>query len=97
MTADRLLIQAVTEEGEHRSRGGIVIPATAEVSRRLEWGEVSMVGPTVRSVEAGDSVLFAPESAFEVEIRGDIYVILREGDVQAVATVAPEEALGLYL
>ncbi|MCE7884059.1 MAG: co-chaperone GroES [Actinobacteria bacterium ATB1] len=97
MTADRLLVEVQTEEGERKSRGGILIPATADVSRRLEWGEVVITGPTVRSIEVGDSVLFAPDSAYEVEIRGDLYVILREPDVQAVAASAPEDSPGLYL
>ncbi len=97
MTGDRLLVEVQTEEGERKSRGGILIPATADVSRRLEWGEVVMTGPTVRSIEPGDSVLFAPDSAYEVEIRGDLYVILREPDIQALAAAAQEDTPGLYL
>ena len=47
------------------------------------WAEVNQVGPSVRSVEAGDRVLFAPDAGFEVEIRGDEYLILRESDTPA--------------
>ena len=35
-------------EGERRSRAGILIPATAQVSRRLAWAEAVAVGPHVR-------------------------------------------------
>ena len=61
MIADRLLVVPSKEAGERKSRAGILIPATADVSRRLVWAEVAAVGPTVRTVEAGDAVLFSPE------------------------------------
>ena len=97
MTADRLLCQPSTEAGERKSRSGILIPATANVDRRLVWAEVIQVGPTVRNVEAGDNVLFAPDTGFEVEIRGDEYLILRERDVHAVASDRDGGQTGLYL
>jgi chaperonin GroES len=55
------------------------------------------VGPTVRNVEDGDLVLFAPDTGFEVEIRGDEYLLLRERDVHAVASSRSEGQTGLYL
>jgi chaperonin GroES len=85
------------EAGERKSRAGILIPATANVNRRLVWGEVVAAGPTVRTVEPGDQVLFSPESGFEVEIRGEEYLILRERDVHAVASSRTEGQSGLYL
>lgn len=97
MTADRLLCQPDTEAGERKSRSGILIPATANVDRRLVWAEVIQVGPTVRNVESGDRVLFAPDAGFEVEIRGDDYLILRERDVHAVASEREGGQTGLYL
>jgi chaperonin GroES len=97
MTADRLLVQPSKEVGERKSRSGIVIPATANVDRRLGWAEVVAVGPTVRNVEEGDLVLFAPDAGYEVEIRRDEYLILRERDVHAVASSRSEGQTGLYL
>ena len=97
MTADRLLVTPSTEAGERKSRAGILIPATANQSRRLFWGDVVAAGPTVRSIEQGDRVLFSPDSGFEVEIRGDEYLILRERDVHAVASKRDEGQSGLYL
>jgi chaperonin GroES len=97
MTADRLLVVPSAEVGERKSRTGIVIPATADVSRRLAWAKVVAVGPTVRNVEDDDMVLFAPDAGFEVEIRGDEYLILRERDVHAVASSRSEGQTGLYL
>jgi chaperonin GroES len=97
MTADRLLLMPVDDGGDRKSRGGILIPATANVNRRLVWAEVVTAGPTVRNVEEGDRVLFAPDAGFEVEIRGEEYLILRERDVHAVASSREDGQTGLYL
>jgi chaperonin GroES len=97
MTADRILVRPSEEIGERKSRTGILIPATANVDRRLVWAEVVAVGPTVRHVEESDRVLFAPDAGYEVEIRADEYLILRERDVHAVASARAEGQTGLYL
>jgi chaperonin GroES len=98
MLADRLLVQIPTAEGERTTKGGLLIPATAQVSKRLAWAEVVAVGPNVRTVEAGDQVLFNPEDRFEVDVQGDDYLILRERDIHAVASPRLEGgSTGLYL
>lgn len=97
MTADRLLLMPTDDGGDRKSRGGILIPATANLNRRLVWAEVVAAGPTVRNVEEGDRVLFAPDAGFEVEIRGEEYLILRERDVHAVASAKDDGQTGLYL
>ena len=98
MTADRLLVLPSDDVGDRKSRGGILIPATANLNRRLAWAEVVAVGPTVRNLEEGDQVLFAPDAGFEVEIRGEEYLILRERDIHAVASIDDDGAqTGLYL
>lgn len=98
MLNDRILVQMGDADGERRSSGGILIPATAQMSKRLTWAEVIAVGPNVRSMEAGDQVLFNPEDRYEVEVRGDDYIILRERDIHAVAASRlAEGSTGLYL
>jgi chaperonin GroES len=97
MTADRILVRPSEEVGERRSRSGIVIPATAAQNRRLGWAKVVAVGPTVRNVGDDDLVLFAPDTGFEVEIRGEEYLLLRERDVHATASGRSEGQTGLYL
>ena len=97
MLNDRILVR-LTAEGERQSSGGILIPATAELKKRLIWAEVCATGPNVRTMEIGDQVLFSPEDRYEVEVRGDDYVILRERDIHAVAAKRLEESsTGLYL
>jgi chaperonin GroES len=97
MLHDRVLVREPRDEGERRSSGGILIPATAQVSKRLIWAEVLAVGNHVRAVQTGDRVLFSPEDRFEVEIAGDDYLLLRERDLHAVAAERNEENTGLYL
>jgi chaperonin GroES len=97
MLNDRILVK-LTAEGERKSSGGILIPATAEMKKRLVWAEVVAQGPNVRTMEPGDHVLFSPEDRYEVEVRGDDYIILRERDIHAVAATRLEESsTGLYL
>ena len=98
MLNDRILVKLEASEGERRSTGGILIPATAQMGKRLAWAEVVAVGPNVRAMEPADQVLFNPEDRYEVEVRGDDYIILRERDIHAVAAPRLEESnTGLYL
>ena len=97
MLSDRVMVQIPRNEGERRSRSGILIPATADVSRRLTWAEVVAIGPHVRSIKQGDKVLFSPEDRFEVDVQGEDYIILRERDIHAVASERNADGSGLYL
>jgi chaperonin GroES len=97
MLNDRLLVKIPREDGERRSSGGILIPATAQVAKRLVWGEIVGIGQNVRTVQIGDKVLFSPDDRYEVEVGGDDYLILRERDIHAVAASRIEGSTGLYL
>ncbi len=97
MLTDRVLVQIPRSEGERKSRAGILIPATAQVARRLAWAEVVATGPHVRTIKAGDQVLFNPEDRYEVEVQGEDYLILRERDIHAVASERVATGTGLYL
>jgi chaperonin GroES len=90
---------SVDKEGERRSSGGIVIPATAVMGgRRLGWANVAAVGPHVRTVEVGDKVLFDPEEKAEVEVNAETYILMRERDIHAVAAERlGDDQTGLYL
>ena len=95
---DRVLVELDGGAGERTSSGGIVSPATAQVGKRLSWAVVVATGQNVRTVEAGDRVLFEPEDRGEVEIQGRTFILLRERDVHAVASSRVAEAgTGLYL
>lgn len=97
MLNDRVLVRIGERQGDRRSSGGIVIPATAQVQKRLIWAEVVAQGQNVRSCEVGDNVLFSPEDRYEVEVQGEDYVMLRERELHAVAAERIAASTGLYL
>jgi chaperonin GroES len=96
MLNDRLLVK-LADEGERHTSGGILIPATAKMAKRLVWGDVIALGPNVRVAEAGDKVLFSPDDRYEVEVGGEEFIMLRERDLHAVAASRIETKTGLYL
>lgn len=97
MLYDRLLVSSEADR-ERKSGGGILIPATVKMGHRLAWAKVVAAGPNVRSVKVGDRVLYDPQDVFEVELQTDVYTLLRERDLHAVAATRLEDGhAGLYL
>ena len=97
LTADRVLVR-MPDESERRSKAGLVIPATAAThAKRCVWSEVVLTGPETRNLKAGDRVLFLPQTGLEVDIRGEAYLLLRERDVQAIASDRKDPSAGQYL
>ncbi|HEX8520345.1 MAG TPA: co-chaperone GroES [Pseudonocardia sp.] len=97
MLHDRVMVRVTDAAGERRSTAGIVIPATADVARRLIWGEVFGIGQHVRTVKVGDRVLFGRDDQYEVEVQGATYLVMRERELHAVASERAEHGTGLYL
>jgi chaperonin GroES len=100
LTGDRLIVR-VQGNGERKSAGGLLIPATAmPAPRKLQWADVALIGPDVRVAQQGDRVLFLPSSGLEVELDGEELVLLRERDIQAVSptpTSKEDRTPGQYL
>lgn len=98
MLHDRVLVSTEGEAGERQTGGGLVIPATASLGKRLAWAAVVAIGQHVRQVHIGDRVLYDPEDRAEVELQSKGYVLLRERDIHAVAEPRVEaDPTGLYL
>ena len=94
----------------HVMREAVPTAADARLGRIMRidrgWSTIRTPDPVVteasrivrvRNVEEADQVLFAPDTGYEVEIRGEEYLILRERDVHAVASGRDEGQTGLYL
>ena len=97
LTADRILVR-LPEDSERKSKGGLLIPATAATPvRRCVWSDVVLIGPETRNVKSGDRVLFIPQTGLEVDIDGEVFLLLRERDIQAVATDRVDRHTGQYL
>ena len=79
---DRVVIRRI--EGEEKTKGGIIIPDTAQ--EKPQEGEVVAVGPGARDeagklipidLKAGDRVLFGKWSGTEVKIDGEELLIMK--------------------
>ena len=86
---DRVLVRRVEEET--KTRGGIIIPDTAQ--EKPQEGEVVAVGPGARDedgkpvpldVKVGDRILFGKWSGTEVKIDGDELLIMKESDILGI-------------
>jgi len=86
---DRVVVRRVEEDT--KSRGGIIIPDTAQ--EKPMQGEVIAVGPGARDeagkliaidVKAGDVVLFGKWSGTEVKLNGEELLIMKESDIMGV-------------
>jgi len=79
-------------KAEKTTKSGLVLPDTVDKGRP-EQGTVVAVGPgktldngavAKMSLKVGDKVVFKKYSPDEIEIDGDTYLIMSEGDVLAV-------------
>lgn len=86
---DRIFVKRAEAEGV--SAGGIVIPESAK--RKTLHGEVLAMGTGRRldnggirplDVKVGDVVYFRGTSGQEVDLDDDVYVMLREDEIEAV-------------
>ena len=82
--ADRVLIKPAA--AEEKSVGGIIIPDTAK-EKPLK-GEVIAVGNGTKDedmiVKPKDQVLYGKYAGTEVELDGEIYLIMRQSDILAI-------------
>ena len=86
---DRVLVERV--EQEDRTKGGIIIPDTAQ-EKPME-GQVISVGGGARNengqvvaldVKKGDRILFGKWSGTEVKIDGKELLIMKESDIMGI-------------
>ena len=86
---DRVVVKAA--EAEEISKGGIILPDTAQ--EKPQQGEVIAVGPGKISdsgelikpqVKKGDKVLYGKYSGTEITFDGEDYLIVRENDIFAI-------------
>ncbi len=93
--SDRIVVQPI--EREAKTASGIILPESAR--EKPQEGEVIAVGPGARNekgehmpldIKVGDIVLYAKYAGTEVKLDDEKMLILREGDILAVAVVEEE-------
>lgn len=80
-------ILCMEEEGQEKTRGGIIIPDSKDTSRSIIWAKVVKVSKDIKAVVEGDSILFNKEMAETVTVEEvgkclvikEGYLFLREG------------------
>jgi chaperonin GroES len=86
---DRVIVKRVEQEA--KSKGGIIIPDTAK--EKPQEGRVVAVGAGRRGddgkivaldVAKGDRILFGKYAGTDVEIGGEVHLILQEDDILGV-------------
>ncbi len=86
---DRILVRRINSE--EKTKGGIIIPDTAQ--EKPQEGKIEAVGKgklldngSVRplDVKVGDKVLFSQYGGNDINIDGDEYLIMEENDVLAI-------------
>jgi len=82
--ADRVLVKPAA--AEEKSVGGIIIPDTAK-EKPLK-GEVIAVGNGTKDedviVKPKDQVLYGKYAGTEVELDGEVFLIMRQSDILAI-------------
>ncbi|MFV0328912.1 MAG: co-chaperone GroES [Dysgonomonas sp.] len=82
--ADRVLVKPAA--AEEKSVGGIIIPDTAK-EKPLK-GEVIAVGSGTKDeemvVKPKDQVLYGKYAGTEIELDGEVYLIMRQSDILAI-------------
>ena len=88
---DRVAVKRVAEET--KSKGGIIIPDTAQ--EKPTEGEIVACGPGARDesgklvpldVKPGDRILFGKWSGTEVTVDGVELLIMKESDIMGIVT-----------
>lgn len=74
---DRVVILRISSET--KSKGGIIIPDTAQEKAHLGW--VVSVGPDVDNTKSGELINFGKYAGSEMMYAGVEYMIMRQSDL----------------
>ena len=77
--ADRVVAEPV--EAEAKTASGLYLPGNAQEKPKV--AKVIAVGPAVKDIKVGDSILYEDYSNTDVKIDGKKYIIVKEEKVLA--------------
>ena len=76
-TSSRLLVQPVPPETE--TKAGLIIPESAQAPQAI--GIVRAIGPDVKVISVGDTVVYGRYAGTAVELKDVEYIVMKEDDV----------------
>lgn len=74
-------VVAVGEEASAKTASGLYLPENAQ--EKPKTAKVVAVGKAVKSVKAGDRIIYKSYSTTEVKMGADEYLIIKEEDILA--------------
>lgn len=82
----RLLVKEIEEkeEKEEKTASGLILPKTGQAPRMFLKGEVISFGLDCNNVKVGDIVYFEANSAADIKLEGESYVVIDERSLFAV-------------
>lgn len=95
--SNMVLIDIITTETEQKTKGGLIIPQTAEQPKFIKAvviavSDVEMDGKRlVNYVKVGDEVMFNKHMATVITLEGKEYVVIRESDIYGIIDKENEE------
>tara|TARA_R100000278_G_scaffold121507_2_gene105647 strand:- start:207 stop:467 length:261 start_codon:yes stop_codon:yes gene_type:complete len=64
-----------------KTKGGLILGETHREDVRYRTAEVLVVGHEVNAVKKGDKIYYDKASGFNIEIKNNIYKVIKEFDV----------------
>jgi chaperonin GroES len=77
--ADRIVAQLI--QPQTKTAAGLYLPDSAR--EKPQVAKVVAIGPTVKAVKVGDSIIYKDYSATELQLDGEKYLVVKEEDVLA--------------
>ena len=78
--ADRVI--ATRDEAQTRTASGLYLPDSAK--EKAIVATIVSVGPEVKSLKAGDRIVYKEYTTTEIKIEGVEYLVIKEEDILAV-------------
>ena len=72
------------KEKTAKTKGGLILGEENREDIRYRIAEVLEVGSEVNVIQKGDTVCYDKHAGFEVEIKDDIYTVIKEFDIVIV-------------
>ena len=69
------------KEKPAKTKGGLILGNTHREDVRYRTAEVLVVGHEVNAVKKGDKIYYDKSSGFNIEIKNNIYKVIKEFDV----------------
>tara|TARA_Y100001938_G_scaffold31028_1_gene42275 strand:+ start:135 stop:395 length:261 start_codon:yes stop_codon:yes gene_type:complete len=75
-----LVINPIKEDNK-TTKGGLILAEAQREDVRYRTAKVESVGLDVKAIKAGNEIYYDKASGFNIEIKGEMYKVIKEQDV----------------